>query len=211
MDEPKTAAIPALVPWAATACLAALLACVGELWVIEKARNQLALDENRLAESALKSAQNQLEAERILGRRELAETRARLGMEGALRVAVLSPPGTGPSDTPAPGRPWGVVVWESPGKRALLWLSGMPSHGAGRDYQLWIDGASPGYPAASVGFHGVPPDDQALPIELGAPATATCRFVLVDGPSGGARSLGEAVSRGVIILASPPPPGKIAN
>ncbi len=62
MDEPKTT-LPTLLPWAATACLAALVACIGELWIIEKARMRLVQDQNLLAEAALKGTENQLEAE----------------------------------------------------------------------------------------------------------------------------------------------------
>src|ERR1035438_3088444 len=57
--------LPAWLPWATTACLAALVACLGELWVIERARSQLLREEGMLTEAALKGMQNQLEAERI--------------------------------------------------------------------------------------------------------------------------------------------------
>ena len=60
MDETKIE-LPAWLPWATTACLAALVACLLELWVIERTRNQMLRDEALMADASLRAARNQLE------------------------------------------------------------------------------------------------------------------------------------------------------
>jgi cell division protein FtsB len=75
MDETKIE-LPAWLPWATTACLAALVACLLELWVIERARNQVLRDEALMADATLRAARNQLEEERILTRREIEQLKA---------------------------------------------------------------------------------------------------------------------------------------
>jgi hypothetical protein len=208
MDEPKIA-IPALAPWAATACLAALLACVGELWMIERARNRLMHDQGLLGEAALKAAQNQLEAERILNRREIAELSEGTPWDSGLSVALLAPPA---GITPGPGAPpWGVVVTAASGRRALLRVSGLPEAGAGRAYRIWLEGTGSPYPANCGLLSAATATTRATPVELGAPAVPGCRFVLVNAPAGEDRGPGLPGSADVIVLASPRLPGKIAN
>jgi hypothetical protein len=125
-QEPNLA-LPSWLPWATIACLAALLACASELWIVEKARNRLLREENLLAAAALKGAQNQLEAERILDGRELGEAKASASRAGELRIALLSPPeGTRPeAGSKAP--PWGVVVWRGRQLRVQSYLPPSPT------------------------------------------------------------------------------------
>ena len=75
MDETKIE-LPAWLPWATTACLAALVACLLELWVIERTRNQMLRDEALMADASLRAARNQLEEERIFTRREIDQLKA---------------------------------------------------------------------------------------------------------------------------------------
>lgn len=78
MDETKIE-LPAWLPWATTACLAALVACLLELWIIERTRTQLLRDEALVADANLRAARNQLEEERILTRREIEELKSGAG------------------------------------------------------------------------------------------------------------------------------------
>jgi hypothetical protein len=207
MDEAKPA-LPAWLPWATTACLAALVACLGELLIIERARDRLLREESVLAETAMKGMENQLEAERILSSRQLADARPRPQEE--IQVVLLGPPeGLAPS---ADGPAMGVVIWDPAGQRGLIRLSGGTGQDPGRDYQLWIEGPGARYPASCGVFHA-PQDDEAaaVPIEVGAPVASGCRFVLIDGARGGAATLAEAQAGGSIVLASLPPTGKITS
>jgi Anti-sigma-K factor rskA len=207
MDEPKIE-LPAWLPWATTACLAALVACLVELWVIERTRTQLLRDQNLLSEAALKGAENQLEAERIINRREVDDLRAAPGPGAALLAAPEGAPEAEPGNGPA----WGVVIWSPTRKHALLRFAGLPAQAAGRDYQLWMDGPGPGPPASCGLFHADQANDKAgFALELESPAAPGCRFILIDGPKGGAPTLGEAKSGGSIVLATPSPAEKIPS
>jgi hypothetical protein len=211
MDDTKIE-LPAWLPWATTACLAALAACLIELWMIERTRTQLLRDENLLAEASLKGAQNQLEAERIVSRREIEELRAAPGPNSAPSVTLLLVPGTDPGDPVAQGRPWGAASWDAAGNRGTVRFLGLPAPGADRDYQLWIEGSGPGYPHScgiirpSSGFDG-----SYLNVSVSSPAPPGSRFLLVETAKGGAPTLDEARAKGSIILASLPEPGKISN
>lgn len=202
MDETKIA-LPQWLPWATTACLAALVACLGELWMIEKTRNQMMRDESLLNEAALKAAQNQLEAERIVDRRELDEFRSAPGP----RVAFLAAPAAGEPKTAGPGSPWGVVTWDPAATHAVARFSGLPALAPDREYQLWLGVPGPNPPVFCGAFH----EDSAegIPFDLRAPAAPGCRILLVDGQKGGAPSLDEATAGASIILATLPLPGKI--
>jgi len=204
MDEPRIP-LPPWLPWASTACLAAMLACVGELWLVERARGQLLRDQVLLSQAAIQGTQNQLEAERILGRRELGAARG-AGLQGAgFSVELLSPP-----EGPGPAAPWGVVVWSADGDHAVLRVSGLPAAKPGRDYQLWLDGPGQDYPVA-CGLVGkaAPENEGGCPVALPSPVEPGCRFLLLECAAGGAKTLESARSGGPIVLASLPDTGSI--
>jgi len=194
-DPPRTE-LPPWLPWATAACLAALVACLGELWIIEKTRSQLLSEQAALAGAALKAAQNQLEAERIVSGREIAGLRAAPGAQAALRAALLFPP-AGP-----PGGACGAVAWDARGG-GLVRLHGLPAPGPDSDYQLWLEG--PGA-AADCGVLRAPPAQPADGFAVRVPAAPAPggRFVLAKVARGGAASLAEAEARGSIVLASLP-------
>ena len=195
-DESKIE-LPAWLPWATTACLAALVACLGELWVIEKERSQLIREDAALSQTALKAAENQLEAERIVSAREGAGLRAIAGPQVALLLA--------PGGSLAPKAAFGVVDWDPAARRGRIRLSGLPVLPPERDYQLWLDGQGPGYPADCGAFHGPADDDGAgISISVAGAVGPGCRFLLVDGVKGGGRTLAEAGAHGSIVLATLP-------
>jgi hypothetical protein len=195
--------LPSWLPWATTACLAALVACLGELWIIEKARSELLREEGMLANAALKAMENQLEAERIVNRRELTGLRAAAGRQRELQVAFLLRPDGSAAHAPRPF--FGVVAWDPAGKQGLLRLSGPPAQDPGRDYQLWLEGPGSGNPANCGVFHAPPSDDCAgTAIEIAGPIALGCRLLLVEVKKGGASTLEEAEAGGSIVLASLP-------
>ncbi len=196
MDDPKHP-LPPWLPWATTAGLAALLACVGELLALEHARTRLLHDQNLLAEAALKGAENQLEAERILERRELAEA----GLAGLGIELLESVPGSaaGPSAR-------GVLAWEPGKSRAVVQVSGLPDPGPKGAYELWQEGPG-GLVLCSV-LGGKNPDS-AVAVSLRAPVTPGSRFLVVLGEKGAPVPAGERPREGSIVLATLPSPGKI--
>ena len=200
MDKTKFA-LPAWVPWATAACLAGLVACLGELWMIERTRNQLMLDEKLLREASLEVTQNQLEAERILDRREMEQLRA----APVPQLAFLAPPQAGPG----PKSAWGVVTWDATQKHGMLRFAGLAPAAADRRYEVWIEG-----PAADAStFCGASTADSVdpLPIDLPSPVAPGYRILLIYGKKEGYPTLAETKEQGLIVLATPTPPGKISN
>ena len=205
MEEPKIPIAPWL-PWATTACLAALVACLAELWNVEKVRGQLLRDQGLMAEAALKGAENQLEAERIVDRRE--RERVAPAAQAALQVELLAPPDGAAS---RPGRAFGALLWESGSTRALLKVSGLGEGKPLGGYRLWVEGpaqaalaAGPTMAAEAMGQPG------GLAVDLPFAATQGIQFYLVENQPGAA-TLAEARSRGSIVLASLPGSGKMPN
>ncbi|HZZ17740.1 MAG TPA: anti-sigma factor [Opitutaceae bacterium] len=201
MDEPNIA-VPAWIPWATTAVLAALLACVGELWQLEKAKSQLLRDEASLSDSTLKDVQNRLEAEQIVSKRALGM------LGGGINVEVLS-------FREKPSRTCGTVVWNTSSARGALVLFNLPKRPPGGAYQLWMLDVGIGKRAhpASCGVFEVPGPAGSFRtnIDIAAPGSEGLRFILVYGKKGGSQTLDEAAGRGSIVLASPGWDGKIAN
>jgi hypothetical protein len=205
MDETKIA-LPAWLPWATTACLAALVACLGELWIIEKTRTQMVRDEILLSETSLKAAQNQLEAERIVSRREIEQLRAAPPVYG---VALLSAPKN--RDPLVLGHPWGVATWSATGEEARIRLSGLASLDDGRDYQLWIEDSAGGDLTHCLIRSALKEGEAELSLHFESPVPPGYRILLIEAKKGGASSLDAAMAEGSIVLATPAQPGKISN
>lgn len=154
-----------------------------------------------LADAALKGAQNQLEAERIVNARELAGLRAAAAPQAAHGVALLLPA----DGARAPLAAFGVVSWDPAGGRGLLRLSGMPAQAPGADYQLWLEGPGLANPVECAVFHAPADGDAAgVPVSMPDSVSPGCRFILVEGLKGGARTLDEARARASIVLATLP-------
>lgn len=195
MDEPKYE-LPAWLPWATTACLAALVACLVELWTIERSRGELLSEQAQLAASAATAAQNQLEAERILDARQLQDLGAGADPAGALQVMLLEP-----ADSDSAAR--AVAVLDPTSGRGQLRLFGTPGEPAERDYEVWVEGPGPGRPTCCGVFHS----DQAAngdPVAIKADIVPGSWLVLIDGPKGGSSSLEAVMAKSSIVLASTP-------
>ncbi len=199
--------LPRWLPWATTACLAALLACVGELWMIERERSALLREQGQLSEASMKATENQLEAERIINARQLRDLRSLADPQEPLQMVFLSPVNPARRAQPAGG----VVVLDPEGGRGQIQLYGAFGEADDRDYQLWIDGPGPGYPARCGVFHVAEADQAPAPARVTSVLSPGCRLYLIEGVKGGSASLAEARSGGPIILASPPVSGKISN
>jgi hypothetical protein len=210
MDETKIE-LPAWLPWATTACLAALVACLGELWIIEKARSQMLRDEALIAGATLKAAQNQLEAERIVNRREVDGLRSGAISQDVGEATLLLAPGENPADPLLGGHPWGAAGWNEVTQTGTFRFLGLPTPAADRDYQLWIDAEGTEYPQAFL--VGTDPEHDSLvtTVHPAQPLPPKHRFLLFSTPKGGTRTLDEARATGSIILASLPPAPKISH
>jgi hypothetical protein len=173
-----------------------MVACLVELWVIEKSRGELLREQAQLSQSAAAAAQNRLEAEQILNARQLQDLGAGGDPEGALRVILLEPTVGGSAAR-------GVAVVDSARGLGQLRLYGTAAQPDERDYQLWIEGPGPGTPANCGVFHSDRAGD-GEPVGIRASIVPGCWLVLIDGPKGGRSSLEEAKAAGSIVLASTP-------
>lgn len=105
----------------------------------------------------------------------------------------------------------GAIVLDPETNVCLVRASLVPDAHPPGDFQLWLLGPGPGYPADCGTFHAFPPGDAGVRLTLPRPCTSGCEFVLVFGAAGGARTYPEAVSQGIIELATRPEPGKITD
>jgi anti-sigma-K factor RskA len=133
---------------AAAACFALAAAYFGQAFVTERAAVAALRDQQTLAELALRGATNQLEAERLIGRRELAARDQRvtdltrqLAAQGTLadyKIATLaSLLGNSPQAL-------AVAVWNPANQEGVLTVQKLPALAADKDYQLWV--VDPQYP-----------------------------------------------------------------
>jgi anti-sigma-K factor RskA len=133
---------------AAAACFALTTAYFGQAFVTERASVAALRDQQTLAELALRGATNQLEAERLIGRRELAARDQRvtdltrqLAVQGTLadyKIATLaSLLGNSPQAL-------AVAVWNPANQEGVLTVQKLPALAADKDYQLWV--VDPQYP-----------------------------------------------------------------
>jgi hypothetical protein len=193
--------LPSWLPWATTAILAVVVACVGERLMIEKAKTQLLRDEAVLSASAMKNVQNQLEAEQILSSRELSR------LDADFSIEMLAPPRATPSRT------CGAVVWKPTSPKAALALFNLPKRPMSGDYQLWVlytdAGAHPHPTSCTVFEVTVPSPSFDTTVNIPQPQLQGIRFVLFFGKKGGASTLAEAKAEGSIVLASPSWDGRI--
>jgi hypothetical protein len=187
------------LPWAAVACLAALVAVLGEIGFLDRIRIRVLGEQAEIAAAALKSTENELEVERILdhGFRK---------RPSALRLALLAPAGSGPSEA---GSPAGAVAWDARTNAGTFCLEAAPPPGPGKAYQLWLETPDGGLDCGRIdaakaeGPGGVP-----VPIPDAGPGG---RFLLILGPFGGSPTLAEAKAGGSIVLASLPLGGNISS
>lgn len=133
---------------AAAACFALTTAYFGQAFLTERASVAALRDQQTLAELALRGATNQLEAERLIGRRELAARDQRvtdltrqLAAQGTLadyKIATLaSLLGNSPQAL-------AVAVWNPAKQEGVLTVQKLPALAADKDYQLWV--VDPQYP-----------------------------------------------------------------
>ncbi len=71
--RPPASVFRTAVPWAVAACFALLAAWLGQLYFTGRTETQLLRAQQTLADVALKSARNELEAEQLLAQRQLAD------------------------------------------------------------------------------------------------------------------------------------------
>ncbi len=118
------------LPWSLSVALAVCAFWLGQRYLVTTAENQLLRDQKALSEVAFKTADTQLQAERILSQRLLGNGH---GIDG-LKVALLTPKSAGNSGASA------VVVWD-PTLRDGLCVVAIPGANPQQRFQLRTTGS----------------------------------------------------------------------
>lgn len=160
--HPDVSLFRTILPWAAAACFALVSAWTGQLYLSSRSEASLLRDTQSLTELSLKSAQNQIEAERILNRRQLtdqeklllearaqltqrdtqlASLTAQLKSEGDLALLKIIALASLLKNSP---QALAVAVWNPDKQVGVLKVEKLPVLAANEDYQLWI--VDPQYP-----------------------------------------------------------------
>ena len=175
--------VPAWFPWAAAACLAITTAWFAQLYFSSRYENVILRDQQALAEFELRSARNQLVAERLIASHELSSATEQLAArdrqlkaEGDLanfKIATLaSLLGNSPQAL-------AVAVWNPARQQGVLTVEKLPALAADKDYQLWL--VDPQYPIPVDGgvFTVDPATGEAhITFKAGKPIKSVAKFAV---------------------------------
>lgn len=186
--ENRPAPLPraqALLPWATIACLAAALACVGELLSVERARARLYANEAELARAAQRAAEDERDAQRLLARRLGSEATGPLLLRTAAGIIA------------------GAAVWQPDTRTGTLVArvdEALSRIGAG----VWLAGASGTEPRRCTVL-GQSTQDGILALRFLAPGPVRAgdRFILVAGKAVAGGPPPQASGPDSIVLATP--------
>jgi anti-sigma-K factor RskA len=138
----------AYLGWAAAACFALVALWTGRMYTNAQAENTILRQQQELADTALRSLQNQSQTELILtaheldnAKRQIAELNLQLQDQDDLAqfkiAALTSLLGNSPEAI-------AVAVWNPDRQQGVLSVDNLPALSANQDYQLWV--VDPQYP-----------------------------------------------------------------
>ena len=130
------------IPWAAAAGLALAAGWVAQLYYISRSEIALLTNRQALAELALQSARNQLEAERLLAQRQLADLTQQMKAQGDLANFKITTLASMLNNSP---QALAVAVWDPARQEGILQVEKLPALATDKDYQLWV--VDPQYPS----------------------------------------------------------------
>lgn len=130
------------IPWAAAACLALSAGWLTQLYFVSRSEVAVLTSQQALADLALKSAHNQLEAERLLAQRQVADLTQQLKTQGDLATLKITSLASLLNNSP---QALAVAVWDPGRQEGVLQVEKLPALATDRDYQLWV--VDPQYPA----------------------------------------------------------------
>jgi|UniRef100_UPI00404A0682 anti-sigma-K factor RskA len=138
----------AYLGWAAAACFALVALWAGRMYTITQTENSILRQQQELADTTLRSLQNQSQSELILtahelddAKRQIAELNLQLQDQADLArfkiAALTSLLGNSPEAI-------AVAVWNPDQQQGVLSVEKLPALAANQDYQLWV--VDPQYP-----------------------------------------------------------------
>ena len=196
------------VPWAAVGCLVLVAAGVGQLYLTSRSEVQSWRDQQELTQTHLKSIQNQLDAERIVARRELAnltqekteaarqrdELGRQLKAQGDLTNLKITPLSSLLTEAP---QARAVAVWNPTNQQGVLKVERLPALTPDRDYQLWIVDSQATDPVDGGTFQVDADGGGIIPFKAKRPIKAVVAYAITQERKGGvAKSVGPFVLLG---------------
>lgn len=190
MSEPSSGLFR-FAPWFAAAGLALACLWLGQAVFTLRASNAVLRDQQALADLELRGARQQLEAERLLARHQLADTAQPLAR---LQLAALLPAADFAPDAVA------AVAWDTSAQQGVFEGAKLPPPAPGETYALWLSDSSQPAPIAA-GPIAVAPDGTArVQFRPAAPVEATPRFTVTRERH--VSAAGKSVPEGPIVLRS---------
>lgn len=215
----------ALIPWAAAAGFAVAAAWLGQALLESREETAGLRTESRIAELSLRDAENQLEAERIVLNRRIADSgqqQADTRRQLASASDEIATAGQRADDltrqleardnfarfkiatlTSMPGnssQALAVVVWDPARQEGVFTVDKLPVAAAGRDYEFWVIDPRQAK-AISGGVFTVAADGRArVQFKPEAPAASIAKFAISREKKGGAPRLSGP--QGEVIMTS---------
>jgi Anti-sigma-K factor rskA, C-terminal len=143
------------LPWIAAATAALAAGFLVEVYLANRAEIAILDDRYDLAVIETKSLQQQLEAERILSARRIADLTVDTRNQYDLSACDLIPLHSSPAGSSPVAA---LVVWDARRQQGTLVARQLPAVAAGREYRLWIVDPRNPVPFAAGGFAGGAPD-----------------------------------------------------
>jgi anti-sigma-K factor RskA len=143
---------PSFLPWAIAACFAIVAAWTGQLYFVARQQNAVLDDQRRVADLELRGLRNQMEAERIVAQRQMADlssqvadARKQADDSKAKLASYEQDTGTSRlqfttlSAMPGDNSPkLAMAVWDPAMQQGMLEVAKLPPPPPGKDYQLWV-------------------------------------------------------------------------
>jgi len=182
------------VPW-----LVAAIVAIASLWLVRQnlglnaERDSQSID-NRDLQLKNRALRQQVEAEQLLGRGEIARLRtAELAADPARwQVTLLEPP------TGVPTGARGVVCWNPLTGQGTLFVTGLPPADATYDYQLWLAPVAPAIRTLGGGVLTVNAATNESRLGFKTTGAPPGRFTITREPHGGAPK-----PTGAVVLSGP--------
>ncbi|MFZ5494023.1 MAG: anti-sigma factor domain-containing protein [Verrucomicrobiota bacterium] len=189
LDDNPAAARPAApfplvrhLPWAAAAVLALIAAVLALQNLSLRSANDSLRTQQRLAQIAYETAQNQLTERSLLAERLLNELGARLKRSEDLARLKVSALASLAGNTPEARA---IAVWDPEQQAGLLTFEKLPAIAEHQDYQIWVIDPARQDPVSAGVFHVAEVGSVALPFWPDRPVTKAAAFAVSLEKKGG--------------------------
>jgi anti-sigma-K factor RskA len=171
------------IPWAAAAGFALATAWLAQLYLAQKTESVALREEAELTRVEVQSAKNQLQAERLLSGRQLADLQQQLKTNDDLsRLKIdklVSLAGNSPEAH-------AIAVWDPARQEGVFTIEKLPAAATDQDYELWVIDAQKPQPV-SAGVFAIGADGVArVQFKTEQPIATAAKFAVSLEKKGGA-------------------------